>query len=119
MGLLTERNAMSLIDLTTLGMFISNRQAGSVLSFASWIVLGLVTGFIASKILNRSGHGLVRDCLMGILGAIVGGFLSNLMGRPGTPGPDFYSLIVAVVGALVFMFVYHAMFRRGRFLQLR
>ena len=110
---------MSLIDPTTIGMFISDRQAGSAWSFASWIVLGLVTGFIASKILNKTGYGRGRDCLMGIVGALVGGFLSNLVGRPGAVGPDFYSLIVAVVGAIVFMFVYHALFRQGRFLQMR
>jgi uncharacterized membrane protein YeaQ/YmgE (transglycosylase-associated protein family) len=110
---------MSLIDLTTIGIFISNRQASSALSFGSWIVLGLVTGFITSKILNKTGHGLGRDCLMGIVGAVVGGFLSNLIGRPTAAGPDFYSLIVAVVGAVVFMFVYHALFRRGRFLQMK
>jgi uncharacterized membrane protein YeaQ/YmgE (transglycosylase-associated protein family) len=110
---------MSLIDLTTIGMFISNRQLSSALTFAAWIVLGLVTGFIASTLLNKTGHGLGRDCLMGIVGALVGGFLSNLIGRPSAVGPDFYSLIVAVVGAIVFMFVYHALFRRGRFLQMR
>jgi uncharacterized membrane protein YeaQ/YmgE (transglycosylase-associated protein family) len=110
---------MSLINLMTIGMVISARQASSIWSLLSWIVLGLLTGIIASKFLNKTGRGLVRDCLMGIVGAIVSGFLANLLGRPATPGPDFYSLIVAVVGAIVFIFVYHAMFRRGRFLQMR
>ncbi len=110
---------MSLLDPTMIGMFISNRQVTSALSFVSWIVLGLMTGFIASVILNKTGHGRGRDCLMGIVGAVVGGFLSNLIGRPSEAGPDFYSLIVAVVGAVVFMFVYHALFRQGRFLQMR
>jgi len=110
---------MLLMDLMTLGMFITNRQTSSALTFASWIVLGLITGFIASIILNKTGHGRGRDCLMGIVGALVGGFLSNLIGRPTEVGPDFYSLIVAVVGAVVFMFVYHALFRQGRFLQMR
>jgi uncharacterized membrane protein YeaQ/YmgE (transglycosylase-associated protein family) len=103
----------------TIGIFISDRQASSAWSFASWIVLGLITGFIASIILNKTGYGRGRDCLMGIVGAIVGGFLANLIGRPGAAGPDFYSLMVAVVGAAVFMFVYHALFRQGRFLQMR
>lgn len=110
---------MSLIDPTMIAILISGPQASSVWSFGSWIVLGLITGFIASIILNKTGYGRGRDCLMGIVGAIVGGFLANLIGRPGEPGPDFYSLIVAVVGAVVFMFVYHALFRHGRFLQMR
>jgi uncharacterized membrane protein YeaQ/YmgE (transglycosylase-associated protein family) len=110
---------MLLIDLTTIGMFLSNRQESSAVSFAAWIMLGLVIGFIASTILNKTGHGRGRDCLVGIVGAIVGGFLSNLIGRPTDAGPDFYSLIVAAVAAVVFMLVDHALFRRGRFLQMR
>jgi uncharacterized membrane protein YeaQ/YmgE (transglycosylase-associated protein family) len=114
-----EKNAMLFIDETTLGMLISNRQQDSAISFAAWIVLGLVAGFIGSKVLNKTGHGLVRDILLGTVGAIVGGFLSNLVGKPGITGPDLYSLFVAVVGAVVFMIVYHALFRRRRFLSLR
>jgi uncharacterized membrane protein YeaQ/YmgE (transglycosylase-associated protein family) len=112
-------NAMSVIDLTTLGMLISNRQEGSATSFVAWIVLGLVAGFIGSKILNKTDHGLVRYVLLSIIGAIVGGFLSNLLGKPGVTGLDLYSLIVAVVGAGVFMIVYHTLFRRRRFLSMR
>jgi uncharacterized membrane protein YeaQ/YmgE (transglycosylase-associated protein family) len=110
---------MSVISLTTLGMLISSTQQDSVMSFVAWIVLGLVVGFIGSKFLNKTGRGLVRDVLLGIVGAIVGGFLSNLLGKPGVTGLDFYSLFVAVVGAVVFMIVYHALFRRRRFLSMR
>lgn len=94
-------------------------QESSTLSFIAWIVIGLVTGFIGNKILNKTGHGLGRDCLIGIVGAFISGFLANLLGTPGGPGLDLYSLVVAVVGAVVFMFVYHAMFRRRRFLSMR
>jgi len=94
-------------------------QESSTLSFVAWIVIGLVTGFIGNKILNKTGHGLGRDCLIGIVGAFVSGFLANLLGTPGGPGLDLYSLGVAVVGAIVFMFVYHALFRRRRFLSMR
>ena len=104
---------------TRTGMPILNRQEGSTLSFVAWIVIGLVTGFIGSKILNKTGRGLGRDCLIGIVGAIVSGFLSNLLGKPGGPGLDLYSLLVAAVGAVVFMIVYHALFRRRRFLSMR
>ena len=94
-------------------------QESSTLSFVAWIVIGLVTGFIGNKILNKTGHGLGRDCLIGIVGAFVSGFLANLLGTPGGPGLDLYSLVVAAVGAIVFMFVYHALFRRRRFLSMR
>jgi uncharacterized membrane protein YeaQ/YmgE (transglycosylase-associated protein family) len=103
---------MSVIDVTTLGMFISNRQQGSAMSFLAWIVLGLVAGFIGSKLVNKTGEGLVRDVLLGIVGAIVGGFLFNLFGATGVTGLNLYSLFVAVVGAVVFLIVYHAIFRR-------
>ena len=110
---------MLVINLMTFSMLMSNRQQSSALSFAVWIVLGLIIGFIGSKILNKTHHGLRRDCLLGIVGAIVGGFLSNLFGKPSGSGVDFYSAIVAAVGAVVFMFVYHALFRRKRFLSMR
>jgi len=101
------------------GMPILDRQEGSTLAFVAWIVIGLVTGFIGSKILNKTGRGLGRDCLIGIVGALVSGFLSNLIGKPGGPGLDIYSLLVATVGAAVFMIVDHALFRRRRFLSMR
>jgi uncharacterized membrane protein YeaQ/YmgE (transglycosylase-associated protein family) len=104
---------------TRTGMPILNRQEGSTLGFVAWIVIGLVTGFIGSKILNKTGRGLGRDCLIGIVGAFVSGFLANLLGKPGGPGLDLYSLLVAAVGAAVFMIVYHALFRRRRFLSMR
>lgn len=110
---------MLFIDLTTLGILVSNRQQDSALSFTAWIVLGLIVGFITSKILNKTGYGRARDVLLGIVGAIVGGFLSNLLGKPGAPGPDLYSLFVAGVGAVVFLIVYHGLFRRRRFLSMR
>ena len=109
---------MSVVSLNSLGMLISNRQQNAVLTFAAWIVIGLVIGYIGSQILNRRDRFLVRYILLSIVGAIVGGFLSNLFGKPGVRGFDFYSLIVAVVGALVFLIVYHALFRRRRFLDM-
>ena len=101
------------------GIPILNRQEGSTMSFVAWIVIGLVTGFIGSKILNKTGRGLGRDCLIGIVGAFVSGYLTNLVGTRGGPGLDLYSLVVAAVGAVVFMIVYHALFRRRRFLSMK
>jgi len=116
--LLSISNRLVVISNRT-GMQVLNRQESSTLSFVAWIVIGLVIGFIGNKILNKTGRGLGRDCLIGIVGAFVSGFLSNLLGKPGGPGLDLYSLVVAAVGAVVFMIVYHALFRRRRFLSMR
>jgi len=82
------------------------------MSIIAWIVLGLIAGFIASKIVNKSGEGLILDIILGIVGALVGGWLFNVFGMPGVSGVNVYSLLVAVVGAIVFLVVYHAIVRR-------
>src|SRR5258708_13159778 len=91
---------MLVINLTTFGFLISRSQQDSALSFAAWIVLGLIVGFIGSKLMNKTRHGLRRDCLLGIVGAIVGGFLSNLLAKPGVAGLDVYGFATAVGGPL-------------------
>ena len=78
----------------------------------SWIVLGLIAGFIASKIVSKRGEGLILDIVLGILGAIVGGFLFGLVGARGVSGLNLYSMMVAVVGSVVVLVIYHAI--RGR-----
>ena len=82
------------------------------MSIIAWIVLGLIAGFIASKIVNKSGEGLVRDILLGIVGALVGGWLFRAFGMHGVTGVNLYSLIVAVAGAIVFLVIYHMLFSR-------
>ena len=82
------------------------------MSFIAWIVLGLIAGFIASKIINKTGEGLIRDILLGIVGALVGGWLFRAFGMHGVTGLNVYSLLVAVVGAIVFLVVYHLLFSR-------
>ena len=81
------------------------------MSFITWIVLGLVAGFIASKIVNKQGAGLLLDIVLGIVGAVVGGWLFVLLGASGVSDVNLYSLLVAVVGAIVVLFVYHAIRR--------
>ena len=83
------------------------------MSFIAWIVLGLIAGFIASKIVNKSGEGLLLDILLGIVGAIIGGYLFQTFGMVGVTGLNIYSVLVAVVGAVIFLVLYHALFRRG------
>jgi uncharacterized membrane protein YeaQ/YmgE (transglycosylase-associated protein family) len=88
--------------------------AGDLMSLLSWIVLGLIAGFIASKIINRTGEGVIVDILLGIVGAIVGGWLFRLFGMPGVTGPNLYSSVIAIIGAVLVLLVYHTMFRRFR-----
>ncbi|MCJ2037361.1 GlsB/YeaQ/YmgE family stress response membrane protein, partial [Methylobacterium sp. J-059] len=79
------------------------------MSLLAWILLGLIAGFIGSKIVNNTGQGLVVDILLGIVGAVVGGFLFNQFGQPGVSGVNLYSLLVAIVGAVVVLWLYHAL----------
>ncbi|MDE2052039.1 MAG: GlsB/YeaQ/YmgE family stress response membrane protein [Gammaproteobacteria bacterium] len=80
------------------------------MSIIAWIVLGLIAGFIASKIVNKTGEGLIRDILLGVVGALVGGWLFRAFGMHGVTGLNVYSLLVAVAGAIVFLVVYHVLF---------
>jgi uncharacterized membrane protein YeaQ/YmgE (transglycosylase-associated protein family) len=82
------------------------------MSILAWLVLGLISGFIASKLVNKSGEGVVLDIVLGIVGAIVGGWLFNTIGHSGVTGLNLYSMFVAVIGAVVVLVVYHALFRR-------
>ena len=81
------------------------------MSILAWIVLGLLAGFIGSKLVNRRGEGLILDILLGIVGAVVGGWLFRNFGSAGVTGLNLYSLLVAVVGAVVVLLVYHAVRR--------
>jgi uncharacterized membrane protein YeaQ/YmgE (transglycosylase-associated protein family) len=82
------------------------------MSFLAWILLGLVAGFIGSKIVNKRGEGIFLDIILGIIGAIVGGWLFSLIGAHGVTGFNIYSLFVAVIGSIVVLVIYHALVRR-------
>jgi uncharacterized membrane protein YeaQ/YmgE (transglycosylase-associated protein family) len=79
----------------------------------AWLILGLIAGFIASKLVNREGEGMAMDIVLGIVGAVVGGFIANIMGFHGITGFDLYSILVSVLGAVVVLVVYHAATRRS------
>jgi uncharacterized membrane protein YeaQ/YmgE (transglycosylase-associated protein family) len=78
------------------------------MSIIGWLVLGLIAGFIASKIVNKSGEGVILDIVLGVVGAIVGGFLFSLIGAAGVTGFNLYSMFVAVIGSVVVLVIYHA-----------
>jgi uncharacterized membrane protein YeaQ/YmgE (transglycosylase-associated protein family) len=78
------------------------------MSIIAWLILGLISGFVASKIVNRTGEGVLLDIVLGI----VGGFLFAQFGAAGVSGLNLYSMIVAVIGAIVVLLIYHAIVRR-------
>jgi len=84
------------------------------MSIVSWILLGLIAGFIASKIVNSEGQGLWLDIVLGIVGAVVGGFLFSIFGATGITGFNIYSLIVAIIGSVVVLWLYHQLAGRRR-----
>jgi uncharacterized membrane protein YeaQ/YmgE (transglycosylase-associated protein family) len=82
------------------------------MSIVGWLVLGLIAGFIASKVVNHAGSGVLMDIVLGIVGALVGGWLFATFGGTPITGFNIYSMFVAVVGAIVILVVYHALFGR-------
>ena len=81
------------------------------MSILAWIVLGLIAGFVGSKFVNKSGEGIVLDIVLGIVGAVIGGWLFNRFGASGVTGLNLYSLLVAVIGSVVLLVVFHAIRR--------
>ena len=87
-------------------------RAGGNKTMFLFIILGLIAGFIASRIVDHHGEGVVLDILLGIAGAVVGGWVFQLFGARGVTGFNLWSLVVAVVGAVIVLFIYHGI-RRG------
>jgi uncharacterized membrane protein YeaQ/YmgE (transglycosylase-associated protein family) len=84
------------------------------MGIVSWIILGLIAGFIGSRIVDRQGQGFWLDIALGVVGALVGGFLFSLFGASGVTGLNIYSMIVAVVGAIAVMLIYNTLSGRRR-----
>jgi uncharacterized membrane protein YeaQ/YmgE (transglycosylase-associated protein family) len=82
------------------------------MSLVAWLVVGLLAGWLASMVVNRRGEGMLLDILLGVVGAFVGGIVFHFFGHAGVNGINVHSIIVATVGAIVFLLVYHALFRR-------
>jgi len=85
------------------------------MSVVVWMLFGLVAGFIASKLMDSTGAGVFLDISLGIVGAVLGGLLFNQVGAAGMTGFNLWSLFVAVCGASLILFVYHAAAGRGSF----
>src|ERR1700761_1736314 len=87
---------------------MGNQGGKCQMSIIAWIILGLIAGFIGSKIVNKSGEGMLMDIVLGIVGAIVGGVIFSFFGASGVTGLNIYSLVVSIVGAVVVLWLYHA-----------
>ena len=83
------------------------------MSILAWIVLGLIAGFIASKIYVGTGQGILMDIVLGIVGAVVGGYLFDMLGQTGITGFNIWSMLVAIVGAVLVLWIYHAVSGRS------
>jgi uncharacterized membrane protein YeaQ/YmgE (transglycosylase-associated protein family) len=81
------------------------------MSIVAWLLLGLLAGFIGSKIVDNTGKGIVGDIMVGVLGALVGGFLFSILGASGVTGLNLWSLLVATVGSVVLLLAYYAIRR--------
>jgi uncharacterized membrane protein YeaQ/YmgE (transglycosylase-associated protein family) len=81
---------------------------GSTMSILGWAIFGLITGFIASRIVNRQGEGCFINIALGLVGALVGGFIFSKIGGSSITGFNIYSMFVAIIGAIVVLFIYHA-----------
>jgi uncharacterized membrane protein YeaQ/YmgE (transglycosylase-associated protein family) len=77
----------------------------------AWIVLGLLAGFIASHLVNHRGEGMVLDILLGIVGAVIGGWVAHLAGLAGVSRLNLYGIVIATGGAMLFLIAYHAVRR--------
>jgi len=82
------------------------------MSILAWLVVGLIAGFLASKVINKTGSGLIMDIVLGVVGAVVGGFIFNYFGHSAATGINFYSIFVAFIGAVIVLVLYHAVMRR-------
>jgi uncharacterized membrane protein YeaQ/YmgE (transglycosylase-associated protein family) len=81
------------------------------MSFLAWIPLGLVAGFLWRKVINESGEGMILDIVLGIVGACLGGGLFSILGAHGVTAMNLYSLLVAVIGSVIFLIVCNAIGR--------
>ena len=82
------------------------------MSIIGWLILGLIAGFITSKIVNARGEDVVLDIVLGVVGAVVAGFTVNAAGEPSVTGLNLWSFVVATIGAIIVLALYHTLIGR-------
>jgi uncharacterized membrane protein YeaQ/YmgE (transglycosylase-associated protein family) len=88
---------------------LSLRKGDIVMGILTWIIFGLIAGYIGSKLVNKSGQGMLMNIVLGIFGAVVGGYIATLLGLGGVSGFNLYSLLIAIGGAVVVQVIYRAL----------
>jgi uncharacterized membrane protein YeaQ/YmgE (transglycosylase-associated protein family) len=83
------------------------------MGFFSWIILGLIAGFVAGKLVNKTGQGMLIDIGLGIVGAVVGGFIVSILGMGGVSGLNLWSFLVAIGGSVVVILAYRRFYGAG------
>ena len=86
------------------------------MSILTWIILGLIVGFIASRLMGAGGYGLLGDIVVGVLGAFVGGWLAAQFLGLDVTGVNVTSIVIGVVGAVILIVVSRALMPRRRWL---
>lgn len=83
------------------------------MSILGWIVLGLISGFIASKAVSGRGSGCLADIALGLIGAVIGGWLFSYFGHTDPMRFSLTSMVIAIIGAVIVLLVWHAITGRG------
>jgi uncharacterized membrane protein YeaQ/YmgE (transglycosylase-associated protein family) len=83
------------------------------MSVLGWIILGLISGFVASKVVNDRGQGCFLNIALGLVGAMIGGWLFTTIGGSSITGFNLYSMFVAIIGAIVALLLWHAITGRN------
>jgi uncharacterized membrane protein YeaQ/YmgE (transglycosylase-associated protein family) len=84
-------------------------QAGSSRSFLGWIILGLIAGWLAGKLVRGEGFGCIGDVILGLIGSVIGGWLFTKLGIVHA-NTFLYSLAAATVGAVILVAIAHLFF---------
>ena len=82
------------------------------MSIIAWLFVGVISGFLARKLVGKTGAHLTTDITLGVTGAIVGGFLFTFFGYMAPEGIDLYNVTASAAGAIAVLLVYHAVVRR-------
>ena len=86
---------------------ISRRDKGATMNIVLWVVLGGIAGWIAS-IITASNRGILGDIILGILGALLGGWIMSMVGGTGVSGFNIASLLVAILGSVILIWISRA-----------
>ena len=92
-------------------LYASIGKETEIILFVAWAVLGLAAGYIGSQLANRRGKGVLPDIILGLVGALAGGWSYYAFGPPSVNGLHLYSHFAAVIGSLVLLLPYYALRR--------